>query len=109
MLGVLVAVLHLDVVAAEGRFARQRHVSLVVALRVGGPIAVISTLGRPVLPHPLRRGSVPPVARGAWPICSIVLVTDLIHTTQSPSQSPAGVRGPVITGHLPPLGRQAVA
>ena len=46
MLGVLVKVFHLNFVAAQGRLARKGHISLVVALGVGGSVVVRSALQR---------------------------------------------------------------
>jgi hypothetical protein len=66
VLGVLVAILHLDGIAVEGRFTSQRQVALIIAMRIARAVVVLTL--RAVAPAGLLRS--PPL----WSLVTTVAI-----------------------------------
>src|SRR6516225_3889541 len=84
VLGVLVAVFHLDLVAAQCRLARKCHISLIIPLRIGGSVGV-----RPALDRHLMvaiGAATAAVARGARPVLPVIPVAHIVHENVVPIQ-----------------------
>src|SRR5262249_18413579 len=99
VLGGLVAVFHLDLVAAQRRLARKCHISLVIALRIGGSVGV-----RPALDRQLTVAVFGPtataVARRARAVRPIVPVAHLVHENVIPIRVRAQRAKPMRVAHL---------